>query len=155
MPKKKLPQVVSGRVVTFVSNTAWGDFVDWCLRKNLNPMPAHAWTLASYILSLEGQLNPTQIRKCLTEVAKEHTKKSKKRPDRDPLIEKTIKIIEQRNDQKSNRAKTLDDEDFSDPTAPKVKKTSLKKKAPGNKTKKPPRRAMRRAPKLVMKRCLN
>ena len=104
MPNKKLPQVVSRRVGTSIRNTAWEDFVDWCLLKNLKPMPAHAWTLASYVLSLEGQLSPTQIRKCLADVAKFHAEKSKKRPDRNPLIEKTIKIIEKRSSQKSRCA---------------------------------------------------
>jgi hypothetical protein len=84
MPKNKLPQVVSRRVKTFISNTAWGEFVDWCLLRNLKPMPVHAWTLASHVLSLEGQLGPIQIRKCLIEVAKIHTAK-------------TIKIFEKRN----------------------------------------------------------
>ena len=84
MPKNKLPQAVSRRVKTFISNTAWGEFVDWCLLRNLKPMPVHAWTLASYVLSLEGQLSPIQIRKCLIEVAKIHTAK-------------TIKIFEKRN----------------------------------------------------------
>jgi hypothetical protein len=80
MPKNKLPQVVSRRIKIFISNTAWGDFVDWCLLRNLKPMPAHAWTLASYALSLEGQLSPIQICKCLIEVAKIHTEKSKNAP---------------------------------------------------------------------------
>jgi hypothetical protein len=70
---------------------AWDEFIEWCLRKDLMLMPAHAWALAYYVLTLEGLLSPTQIRKCLSEIAKAHSEKFKNRPDRDQLIEKTAK----------------------------------------------------------------
>lgn len=144
--------MVSKREAPYVKNVVWDEFVGWCLHKNLKPISAHAWPLAAYTLTLEGQMSPSQIRKCLAKIGKVPAEKSKPRPDRDPLIEKTIKIIEQRNNKKSKRAKTLDDEDFSDPTDPKVKKLSPKKKDPSLKTKKPQRRVMRSEPKWVMKR---
>jgi hypothetical protein len=143
--------VISKRGEAYVRNVVWGEFVGWCLHKNLKPISAHAWPLAAYSLTLEGKMSPAQIRKCLARIGKAHAEKYKTRPDRDPLVEKTIKIIEKRNDQKVNVDKILDDEDFSDPAIPTVKKLSLKKKAPGLKTKKPQRRVMRRAPKLVRK----
>ena len=155
MFQKRLPQVASKRKETFVSNVVWDQFVDWCLHKSLKPIPAHSWALAAYTLTLEGRMSPAQIRKCLAKIGKAHAEKSKSRPDRDPLIEKTIKTIENRAKPTGHKAKTLDDEDFSDPRTPKVKKTNpTQKSAMGPKNKKPPSRAMRGEPKLVMKRSL-
>ena len=150
---KKLPKLLSNRERTFVSNAAWDQFVDWCLHKSLKPMPAHTWTLAAYTLTLEGQMSLAQIRKCLAKIGKAHVKKSKKRPDRDPLIEKTIKAIERRAKGIVHKAKILDDEDFSDPTTPKVKKNTPRQKKPvGSKIKKSQNRIMRGEPNLVIKR---
>ena len=139
---------------SFIGNAAWDEFVAWCIAKSLNPMPAHAWTLAAYIRTLEGNMNPVQIRKHLADVAKAHAEKSKKRPERDPLIAKTIEIIEKRAEKKDLKAKKLDDEDLSDPTAPKTKKskTPNKKKADSPKAKSTSTRSMRATPKLVTKR---
>ena len=138
---------------SFVGNVAWDEFVAWCIAKNLNPLPAHPWTLAAYIRTLEEHMSPPNIRKHLADVAKAHAEKSKKRPERDPLIGKTIEIIEKRAEKTALKAKKLDDEDLSDPTAPKTKKskTSAKKKAGGPKAKSTNTRSMRATPKLVKK----
>lgn len=85
---KKILQVVSRREEGVVSKTAWDEFIDWCLRKDLKPIPAHAWTLAYYVLTLEGLLSLTQIRKCLAETAKAHAEKFKTAQIREPSIEK-------------------------------------------------------------------
>ena len=138
---------------SFVGNVAWDEFVAWCIAKNLNPLPAHPWTLAAYIRTLEEHMSPPNIRKHLADVSKAHAEKSKKRPERDPLIGKTIEIIEKRAEKTALKAKKLDDEDLSDPTAPKTKKskTSAKKKAGGPKAKSTNTRSMRAIPKLVKK----
>ena len=138
---------------SFVGNVAWDEFVAWCIAKNLNPLPAHPWTLAAYIRTLEEHMSPPNIRKHLADVSKAHAEKSKKRPERDPLIGKTIEIIEKRAEKTALKTKKLDDEDLSDPTAPKIKKskTSAKKKAGGPKAKSTSTRSMRATPKLVKK----
>ena len=138
---------------SFVGNVAWDEFVAWCIAKSLNPLPAHPWTLAAYIRTLEEHMSPPNIRKHLADVSKAHAEKSKKRPERDPLIGKTIEIIEKRAEKTALKAKKLDDEDLSDPTAPKTKKSkkSAKKKADGPKAKSTSTRSMRATPKLVKK----
>lgn len=154
MRQIKPPKEPSKRAKGFVGNVAWDEFVAWCIAKNLNPMPAHAWTLAAYIRTLEENMSPPNIRKHLADIAKAHAEKSRKRPERDPLIAKTIEIIEKRAEKKDLKVKSLDDEDFSDPTTPKTKKTKTpkKKKADSQKTKSPSTRSMRATPKLVTKR---
>ena len=153
MRQKKPIDKPSKSSKSFVGNVAWDEFVAWCIAKNLNPLPAHPWTLAAYIRTLEEHMSPPNIRKHLADVSKAHAEKSKKRPERDPLIGKTIEIIEKRAEKTALKAKKLDDEDLSDPTAPKTKKskTSAKKKAGGPKAKSTNTRSMRAIPKLVKK----
>lgn len=153
MRQKKPIDKPSKSSKSFVGNVAWDEFVAWCIAKNLNPLPAHPWTLAAYIRTLEEHISPPNIRKHLADVSKAHAEKSKKRPERDPLIGKTIEIIEKRAEKTALKAKKLDDEDLSDPTAPKTKKskTSAKKKAGGPKAKSTSTRSMRATPKLVKK----
>ena len=153
MRQKKPIDKPSKSSKSFVGNVAWDEFVAWCIAKNLNPLPAHPWTLAAYIRTLEEHISPPNIRKHLADVSKAHAEKSKKRPERDPLIAKTIEIIEKRAEKTALKAKKLDDEDLSDPTAPKTKKskTPAKKKAGGPKAKSTNTRSMRAIPKLVKK----
>lgn len=153
MRQKKPIDKPSKSSKSFVGNVAWDEFVAWCIAKNLNPLPAHPWTLAAYIRTLEEHMSPPNIRKHLADVSKAHAEKSKKRPERDPLIGKTIEIIEKRAEKTALKTKKLDDEDLSDPTAPKIKKskTSAKKKAGGPKAKSTNTRSMRATPKLVKK----
>jgi len=153
MRQKKPIDKPSKSSKSFVGNVAWDEFVAWCIAKNLNPLPAHPWTLAAYIRTLEEHMSPPNIRKHLADVSKAHAEKSKKRPERDPLIGKTIEIIEKRAEKTALKAKKLDDEDLSDPTAPKTKKskTSAKKKVGGPKAKSTSTRSMRATPKLVKK----
>lgn len=153
MRQKKPIDKPSKSSKSFVGNVAWDEFVAWCIAKSLNPLPAHPWTLAAYIRTLEEHMSPPNIRKHLADVSKAHAEKSKKRPERDPLIGKTIEIIEKRAEKTALKAKKLDDEDLSDPTAPKTKKskTSAKKKAGGPKAKSTNTRSMRAIPKLVKK----
>ena len=153
MRQKKPIDKPSKSSKSFVGNVAWDEFVAWCIAKNLNPLPAHPWTLAAYIRTLEEHMSPPNIRKHLADVSKAHAEKSKKRPERDPLIAKTIEIIEKRAEKTALKAKKLDDEDLSDPTAPKTKKskTSAKKKTGGPKAKSTSTRSMRATPKLVKK----
>lgn len=140
------------RVENFVGNPAWDDFVDWCKRQNLTPLPANAWTLAAYLRSLEGNTSLVQIRKCVADIGKAHAEKSKRRPERHQLIKKTLEIIEERAETRESPAQLFDD-DFASPKPPKLKKPTVSKTKPtSDQTKKPKSRVMRSSPKLVTKR---
>ena len=135
------------KIENFVGNAAWNEFVEWCGHKNLKAMPANAWTLAAYIRSLGGQESLTHLRKRVADIGKAHAEKSKRRPDRDPLIEKTFRIIEKQADKNAAQSKLFDDAGLPDASPP---PTSLAE------TKIPPKpskaRVMRSTPKLVSKR---
>ncbi len=140
------------RIENFVGNAAWHDFVSWCRNKNLQAVPANAWTLAAYIRSLEGVESLANIRKRITDIGKAHAEKSKKRPERHPMIEKTLEIIELRAEKSESQSRLFDDDDFTSEPPPKIKKTRPNSDDPAKKSART--RVMRSTPKLVSKRRL-
>lgn len=138
------------RIENFVGNAAWEDFVDWCTHKNLQAVPANAWTLAAYIRSLEGVESLANIRKRIADIGKAHAEKSKKRPERHPLIEKTLEIIALRAEKSESQSRLFDDNDFTAEPPPKIKKPRIK--TDETQTKSARSRIMRSTPKLVSKR---
>lgn len=131
----------------------WQTFTDWCQDRGLQAVPAHHWTLAAYARALEGQEKPAEIRKIMVAIAKAHGEKSRNRPDRHPLIERTLKVISTREQSKEQHSK-LFDEDLT--KAEKPKKTAKPKAAAKKKTAAAPKsgRAMSTEPKLVSRRRL-
>jgi len=75
---------------------AWNDFVDWCQRRGLDAVPAHPWTLAAYVRWCEPRHTPKAIAKMIKEISAVHESKTRKRLDRDPLVLRTLKMIEAR-----------------------------------------------------------
>ena len=142
------------RIPKRYQENAWQAFVDWCLTKGLNAVPAHHWTLSAYALTLETEEKPDEIRKIILAVAKAHLEKSRARPDRHPLVERTLKIIAMRQENRKQSSKLFDD----DLTKTKNPKTAVKAKSQSNKKalKNPAKDkkllSMSSAPKLVSRR---
>ena len=145
------------RIPKRTQDKAWIAFTDWCLSKGLSPVPTHHWTLAAYALALEGQIKPEDIRKTLHAVAKAHLLKSRSRPDRHPLIERTLKMIETRRDTREQKSKLFDD-DLVAAKKPQKPRKPRKPKAPTD-TPEPAKtkvlRTLSTTPKLVSRRRLN
>lgn len=133
------------RIENFVGNPAWEEFVEWCSHKKLNAVPANAWTLAAYIRTREGIEPLSKIKKRIIDIGKAHAEKSKRRPERDPLVAKTFNILEIQAKKQKKSAVAFDDEALKTgkPTRTKPKDTAPK----SSKT-----RIMRSKPKLVSKR---
>ncbi len=79
-----------------VDEKAWSDFVAWCRKRGLNPMPANPWTLAAYARWCEHHHRYPDIMRNIRAVGRVHRAKSRKRPDRDPTVAKTLRLIETR-----------------------------------------------------------
>ena len=155
MPHKKRPHRILQRVENFVGNASWDDFVVWCKSKNLQAVPANAWTLAAYIRALESQESLTAIRKRIQDIGKAHAEKSKKRPERDPLIAKTLEIIKLRSEKSADQSTLFNGDDFTDLSSAKNKKPKKpKEKVKKTPNKSPRSRVMSSSPKLVRKRRL-
>ncbi len=154
-------------------NTAWDAFVSWCQERGVSAMPANPWTLAAYARWCEHQQSGEDIGKAFKTIFRVHGAKSRKRPDRDPLVVSTLSQIEEREKEKKAKEKRkakdktpplFPDDDILDPTPPaKSKKKKTAKKAAPSKGKakdkaksggKKTRPGLSTGPKLVSKRKL-
>jgi len=151
-------------------NKAWDEFVAWCQERGVSAVPANPWTLAAYARWYEPERSYADIAKAFKTIFRVHNAKSRRRPDRDPLVVNTLAQIEERAKEKAKQKKTqakdkrpplFPDDDILEPTPPKKKKP-VKKAAPGataSKTKKgaggkKTRPGLSTGPKLVSKRKL-
>ncbi len=114
------------------TNESWEAFVEWCQSRGLNPVPANPWSVAAYARSMEGKYKPSAIRKCVTELARIHTEKTRKRLAHHPMVLRTLDIIERRADPDKRDSGLFTDELL--PTSNKTK-TSQQQKASTSKTK--------------------
>tara|TARA_Y100000813_G_scaffold51555_1_gene36061 strand:+ start:774 stop:1244 length:471 start_codon:yes stop_codon:yes gene_type:complete len=145
--------------------TAWSFFVDWCQKRGLKPLPANPWTVAAYARWCETNHRYQTIVNMVKAIAKEHMLKSRKRPDRHPLVTRTLNLIakrqEEREEDKTRAAALFREEDFatqapaqaqpeaSETAARRVQRevqTRTEEAAQGI------RRALRATPKLVSRR---
>ncbi|MBC8337661.1 MAG: hypothetical protein H8E39_03125 [Alphaproteobacteria bacterium] len=114
-------------------NTAWHAFVAWCLDRGLTAVPANPWTLSAYARWCEPQMPYKDIEKAFKTIFRVHNTKSRRRPDRDPLVLDTLKQIGEREKEKKSKAKEkivplFFEEDALHPEAPpKAKKGGAKK----------------------------
>ena len=148
-------------------NKAWDEFVAWCQKRGVSAVPANPWTLAAYARWCEPDRSHADIAKAFRTIFRVHNSKTRKRPDRDPLVVSTLAQIVERATKKKEQAKDkrkplFPDDDILSPKPPKKAKKTAKKATP-SKTKakgegktggKKTRPRLRAGPKLVSKRKL-
>ena len=139
-------------------NTAWTVFVDWCHNRGLRPLPANPWTVAAFARWCETNHHYQTIVNMVKAIAKEHMRKSRKRPDRHPLVTRTLNLIakreEEREEDKVQAAALFPEEDFVPAKAAETATARVQREvqtrtqdaAQGL------RRALRATPKLVSRR---
>jgi len=144
-------------------NTAWDEFVTWCQERGVSAVPANPWTLAAYARWCEPDRSHADIAKAFKTIFRVHNSKTRKRPDRDPLVVSTLAQIEERARKKKEQAKDkrkplFPDDDILSPTPPRKAKKTAKKAAPsrtrGKASGKKTRPHLSAGPKLVSKRKL-
>lgn len=112
--------------------TAWEDFVTWCQQRGLTAVPANPWTLAAYIRWCEPRQTPRAIAKAVREISNLHESKTRRRIDRDPLVQRTMEMIEKRHRAAKEKPKL---DLFDDPNAAAPIKTPASKRKPKTTTK--------------------
>ena len=137
---------------------AWDEFVSWCRGRGLQAVPAHPWTLAAYARWSERHYRYPAIAKSMRAITRVHNSKSRKRPDRNPMVKRTLRLIESRAKMKKdkNAPKPLFPEDEILAPVPPVKKAAKKtgKKNKEGKGGKKSRPGLSPTPKLVSRRRL-
>lgn len=128
---------------------SWVAFVRWCETNKLRSAPAHPWTLAAYVCTLEGKMRIDAIRRHVGKIGQMHHEKLRKRPDRHPLVLRTIESLRRRAEA-TKRADTppplFRDEDFTAATPPSAstRRTSTALEAAA--------RGLRATPRLVRRK---
>ena len=119
-------------------------------------MPANPWTLAAYARWFEHQDSYSALAKAFKTITRVHNNKSRKRPDRDPMVVNTLNQIEARAREKKTpkekRTPLFPDDDILEPTVKRKKASSKAKPAKGKGKKIRP--GLSTTPKLVSKRKL-
>jgi len=140
---------------------AWTDFVAWCQKRGLDAVPAHPWTLATYVRWCEPHHAPKAIAKLIKEISAVHESKTRKRLDRDPLVQRTLKMIEaRRGTPKPKQRLDLFDEEPAKtparkPAAGKAKTPKTAKKTTKTTMKSRTKAGLSATPKLVSRRRLS
>lgn len=98
---------------------AWTEFVAWCRRRRLKPLPAHPWTLAAYIRWCESQNRRPSLTDRLRAIARMHLLRGETPPDRHPTVKRTVRIVESRHESRAQRAAL-----FSMPDEPKHRRST-------------------------------
>ena len=141
------------------TNKAWEAFVAWCQSRGLKPVPANPWTVAAYARALEPRLQPATIRKQIQDLARIHEEKTRRRLARDPLVQRTLEMIERRAETAVRDSRLFEDTDFLTPGKAKTSRKSQTQTKPAKKPKKPAKKAARPGlssqPKLVSRRKLS
>jgi len=139
-------------------HTAWSVFVDWCHNRGLRPLPANPWTVAAYARWCETNHHYQTIVNMVKAIAKEHMRKSRKRPDRHPLVTRTLNLIakrqEERAEDKAQAAALFPEEDLVSAEAAETATARVQREV-HTRTQdaaKGLRRALRATPKLVSRR---
>lgn len=126
---------------------AWMDFVAWCRRHRLRPMPAHPWTVAAYARWCEARYRYTSILRRIRAIARIHLLECEAAPDRHPVVARTLRTIELRHRSRADRAALFPSDDVAagpvQTAKPKARKRRLKTHR---------QRALSAAPRLVPRR---
>ena len=124
----------------------WRDFAAWCDQRGLRALPAHPWTLAAYLRWCEAHHRLPTVHRRLAAIARHHVLRCAPRPDRNPIVARTLQMIEQRARLKADRAGLFQPDDFTAQDSTAV----TPRPAPPRKARKA--RGLRQRPRLVSRR---
>ena len=125
---------------------AWTDFVAWCRTRRLRPLPAHPWTVAAYARWCEARYRTPAIAKRIREIARAHVLACHPAPERHPVVSRTLRRIERRQETAGLRAALFPGDVVASPDAPPPTEP------PPAEPPRRPRRGLRATPPLVSRR---
>ncbi len=131
---------------------AWNEFSRWCEARKLQALPAHAWTVATYIRWCEPRLDYSDIVAITKAIARRHLIKGFPDPDRNPLVKRTLASIERRIANSHQRSALFDDDITKDEIENPEDPETFFEEPPKTRPTKRVIRSMRSTPKLVSRR---
>ncbi len=90
----------------------WNDFVHWCQKRHLKPMPAHPWTIAAYLRWMDSRDDGNSADSALKSISRAHLLCGRRSPHRHPMIERTLSSIYRRRESAPDRSNLFEARDF-------------------------------------------
>ena len=87
----------------------WREFANWCQKRGLNPLPAHAWTLSAYIRWCESYHDYSVIVRITKAISRKHLIAGHSDPEVNPMVRRTLVMLEKRISNSHNRSALFDD----------------------------------------------
>ncbi|MBC8267723.1 MAG: hypothetical protein H8E36_03155 [Rhodospirillaceae bacterium] len=134
---------------------SWNEFARWCQARRLKPLPAHPWTLATFVRWCEPRYDYGEIVAITKAIARRHLITGHSDPERHPMVRRTLAMIERRISNKHQRSALFDDDAFSkmeDEPESVEDEQSLSEKPKRRGPAKRVMKSMRSTPKLVRRR---
>jgi len=131
----------------------WNDFVHWCKKRHLRPLPAHPWTIAAFLRWMDSQDEGENAEAALKSISRAHLINGRRSPHHHPMIERTMGSIYRRKKSAPDRSNLFEAQDFlttakTATTSPEPSDHDEDEHAPPT----PRRQAMRSQPRLVSRR---
>lgn len=98
------------------SESEWATFVAWCKQRRLKALPAHPWTVAAYARWCEARHGFPVVAGRIRAIARAHVLSCAPPPDRDPLVARTLMLIERRDQTRPQRASLFSDAGVASPS---------------------------------------
>ncbi len=131
---------------------AWNEFDRWCQARKLKSLPAHAWTVATFVRWCEPRHDYPAIVAITKAIARRHLITGHPDPERSPTVRRTLDMIERRIANSHQRSSLFDDDvlqkDLENPDEAEKTVEDAKKSRPAKRAFK----SMRSTPKLVSRR---
>lgn len=134
------------------ADKAWLEFVRWCRGHGLKALPAHPWTLAAYARWCEQRLKYPQIARHVIVIARAHLMACVPSPDRDPIVARTLSVMEERHRAPPLRAALFNIEPSCKPRIAKKRTPQKQDAEPAKRQASRPPRLLRTAPRLASRR---
>lgn len=90
----------------------WNDFVHWCGKRHLKPLPAHPWTIAAFLRWMDSRDDGENAEKALKSISRAHLLAGRRSPHAHPMIERTLGSIYRRRTTAPDRSNLFEARDF-------------------------------------------
>ena len=96
----------------------WGDFKRWCAARGMKALPAHPWTIATYLRWVDRRKDARAAREALDAISREHVLKTARAPNRHATVQRTMDMIERRAEVRDQHADLFDEDSVTDASSP-------------------------------------
>lgn len=96
----------------------WGEFKRWCGARKMKALPAHPWTVASYLRWVDRHKDAAAAREAFDIIAREHVLKTARVPTRHATVKRTMELIERRAEVSDLHGDLFDEQSAMDSEAP-------------------------------------